>query len=59
MEGVSYELDTEAQFWAELDEILAPVGSSPSDVQVDSTVQSFVRFAADFRGIVPTDPSLT
>ena len=51
MEGVHYELDTPAQFWGELDEIIAPVGSSsPTDIDVQSAVRSFVRFAAAFRG---------
>jgi hypothetical protein len=49
MEGVFYELDTEAQFWAELDEILEPVGSLPTELSVESAVRNFVRFAAAFR----------
>jgi hypothetical protein len=53
MEGVHYELDSPAQFWGELDEILAPVGTGPSDIDVVSAVRSFVRFAAAFRGIAP------
>jgi hypothetical protein len=47
MEGVHYELDTEAQFWAEVDDILS---SPSSEVSVETTVRNFVRFAAAFRG---------
>ena len=50
MEGVHYELDTEAQFWGELDEILTPVGSSPSTIVVETTVRNFINFVAAFRG---------
>ena len=53
MDDVQYELDTETQFWAELDEILAPVGSSPADVAVETAVPRFVRFAAAFRSMRP------
>ena len=52
MEGVHYELDNEAQFWVELDEILLPVGSSLSELPVASVVKNFVRFAATFRCIL-------
>jgi hypothetical protein len=52
MEGVYYELDTPAQFWGELDEIIAPVGTSPTHIAVDKAVRSFVRFAAAFRGTI-------
>lgn len=58
MEGVFYELDTAAQFWGELEEILAPVGSSPSDIDVAGAVRNFVRFAAAFRGIPPSVHSI-
>jgi hypothetical protein len=51
MEGVYYELDTEAQFWGELDEILSPVGSSPDEVVVETAVANFVRFAFAFRSM--------
>ena len=54
MEGVHYELDNEAQFWGELDEILLPVGSSLSDLPVVPTVKTFVRFAASFRRMLPS-----
>jgi len=51
MEGVHYQLDTPAQFWGELDEIIAPVAAfSPADIDVQSVVRYFVRFAAAFRG---------
>lgn len=54
MEGVFYELDTEAQFWGELDDILAPFGSTPTDKEsIDTAVRNFVRFAAAFRGTCP------
>ena len=53
MEGVHYELDSPAQFWGELDEILAPVGTAPADIDVVSAVRNFVRFAAVFRGASP------
>ena len=50
MEGVFYELDTEAQFWGELDEILAPFGSTPTEKRsVETAIRNFVRFAAAFR----------
>jgi hypothetical protein len=49
MEGVHYELDTEAQFWGEIDEILSPV----NNVSTETCIRSFVRFAAAFRGNVP------
>jgi hypothetical protein len=49
MEGVYYELDTESQFWAELDEILSPVGSPPTSISAETAVPNFVRFAAAFR----------
>ena len=49
MEGVHYELDNEAQFWGEVDEILLPVGSSLSDLPVASAVKTFVRFTTAFR----------
>jgi len=51
MEGVHYELDTEAQFWGELEEILSPVGSVPSNISVETAVRNFVTFVAAFRGI--------
>jgi hypothetical protein len=50
MEGVHYELNDEAQFWGELDEILEPVHASQSEVSVETAVRNFVRFAAAFRG---------
>jgi hypothetical protein len=50
MEGVHYELDTETQFWSELEEILAPVGSSPSNISVETAVRYFISFTAAFRG---------
>jgi len=56
MEGVHYQLDTPAQFWGELDEIIAPVAAFPrTDIDVQSVVRSFVRFAAAFRG-TPLSP---
>ena len=51
MEGVSYEIETQSQFWAELDEILDPVGTPPAQIDVDAAVRSFVRFSAAFRSI--------
>ena len=54
MEGVFYELDTEAQFWGELDEILSLVGTTLNEVSVESVVRNFVRFAAAFRGTLPS-----
>ena len=53
MEGVFYELDTEAQFWGKLDEILSPVGTTLNEVSVESVVRNFARFAAAFRGTLP------
>jgi hypothetical protein len=47
MEGVHYELETEAQFWAELDDILS---SPSSEISAETTARNFVRFAAAFRG---------
>jgi hypothetical protein len=47
MEGVHYELETEAQFWAELDDILS---SPESETSVETAVRNFVRFTASFRG---------
>lgn len=49
MEGVFYELDTETQFWAELDEILSPVATPTTELSVETAVRNFVRFAAAFR----------
>jgi len=49
MEGVSYEIETQTQFWGELDEILDPVGTPPSQIDIDSAIRSFIRFAAAFR----------
>ena len=46
MEGVYYELDTEAQFWGEIDEILSPVNNTSTE----TCIRNFVRFAAAFRG---------
>jgi len=55
MEGVYYELDTEGQFWGELDEILNPVdGSSPTEISVETAVRNFIRFAAAFRSKIPS-----
>jgi len=50
MEGVHYELETETQFWGELDEILSPVGLSVSEMSVEKAVHNFIAFAAAFRG---------
>lgn len=44
-----YELDTEAQFWGELDEILNPVGSS-SNISPETAIRNFINFTAAFRG---------
>ena len=52
MEGVSYELDTETQFWGELEEILCPVGLSVSEISVETALRNFLAFAASFRGTV-------
>jgi hypothetical protein len=54
MEGVFYELETEAQFWEELNEILAPFGSTPADKEaIQTAVRNFVRFTAAFRSTWP------
>ena len=52
MEGVHYEIDTEAQFWGELDEIVSPVGSPHTEISVESVVRNYVRFAALFQSTV-------
>lgn len=48
MEGVHYELDTESQFWGEIDDILSP---SNNNTSIETCIRNFVRFAAAFRGI--------
>jgi len=47
MEGVSYELDNEAQFWGEIEEIINPTADT---IDVESAIRNFIRFAASFRG---------
>ena len=49
MEGVSYEIETQSQFWGELDEILDPVGTPSLQIDIDSAIRNFVRFAGAFR----------
>jgi len=44
MEGVHYELDTEAQFWGEMDEILSLV----NNVSAETYIRSFVCFPPPF-----------
>src|SRR5436190_17734720 len=49
MEGVHYELDTETQFWGELDDILqSAVGEAEGNVE--RVVKNYIAFAAAFRG---------
>jgi len=50
MEGVFYELETQAQFLGELEEILAPFGSTPTEKgSVETAIRNFVRFVTAFR----------
>src|SRR3979490_178438 len=46
MEGVHYELNTESQFWGEIDDILSPLNNTSTE----TWIRNFVRFAAYFRG---------
>ena len=55
MEGVHYELDSDAQFLGELEEILSPVGSTPAELTVESVINNFVTFASSFRRCTPQD----
>ena len=56
MEGVFYELETQAQFLGELEEILAPFGSTPTEKgSVETAISQFCTICHCFSKYMPSE----